>query len=228
MKNHTATTAAVLFCVATLASGLAQAQTSVQIKWLGMDTAGTKVSSFDTTLSSSPVTQTTYSATALNYTYMATGDSFIAYCIEPQSSNGRKNGVYTYLASTLDTSTGTGKLLEGLYSTQFANLTTYDKKAAFQVAVWEIVREQSGSLDATTGNFHVAAGTSASVISMANSFLSSASSYSGTGAYKFTQLTSVGQQDLLVAAAVPEPQTYAMFLAGLGAIGLLARRRLPR
>ena len=28
-------------------------------------------------------------------------------------------------------------------------------------------------------------------------------------------------------AAVPEPETYAMFLAGLGLVGLLARRRIP-
>ena len=100
---------------AALAFGLAataQAQTSVQIKWLGMDTAGTKVQSFDTTLSDAAITPDSYAATALNYTYAATGNSFIAYCIEPQASNGRKNGTYTYSSSSLDTTTRTGKLLE--------------------------------------------------------------------------------------------------------------------
>lgn len=224
MNTRNALTAALVLGFAAAAS----AQTSVQIKWLGMDAAGTKVSTYDTTLSSTPVTPASYAATALNYTDMATGDSFIAYCIEPQASNGRRNGVYNYIASSLDTTTGTGKLLEGLYSTQFAGLSTYDQKAAFQVAVWEIVREQSGTLDASTGNFHVASGTSANIVEMANSFLGAASSYSGTGSYKFTTLSSATQQDLLVAAAVPEPQTYAMLLAGLGAVGMIARRRLPR
>lgn len=222
------------FLAAAMALGFAagaHAQTSVQIKWLGMDTAGTKVSTYDTTLSSTPITPSTYAATALNYTYAASGDSFIAYCIEPQASNGRKNGVYTYLASDLDTSSGAGKLLEGLYSTQFAGLTTYDQKAAFQVAVWEIVREQSGTLDAATGNFHVADGTSKSVVELANTFLSAASNYNGTGSYKLTALSNASWQDVLVATTVspvPEPETFALFLGGLGAIGLLSRRRLAR
>jgi hypothetical protein len=34
-----------------------------------------------------------------------------------------------------------------------------------------------------------------------------------------------GAQDFALAAAVPEPQTYAMLLAGLGAVGFIARRR---
>jgi hypothetical protein len=34
--------------------------------------------------------------------------------------------------------------------------------------------------------------------------------------------------DLTLAGAVPEPQTYAMFLAGLGVLGFLARRRRNR
>jgi hypothetical protein len=33
--------------------------------------------------------------------------------------------------------------------------------------------------------------------------------------------------DLTVTPSVPEPETYAMLLAGLGAIGFMARRRLP-
>ncbi|MBW8847208.1 MAG: PEP-CTERM sorting domain-containing protein [Burkholderiales bacterium] len=50
--------------------------------------------------------------------------------------------------------------------------------------------------------------------------------------YNLTKLSNASYQDLVVASAittaVPEPQTYALFLSGLGFVGLLARRRLPR
>lgn len=37
-----------------------------------------------------------------------------------------------------------------------------------------------------------------------------------------------GAQDLAVFAPIPEPETYAMMLAGLGLQGFIARRRMGR
>lgn len=209
-------------------AGSAHADTQVSISWKGADTAGTKVASFlNINGSVQSVTSASYSATALSYVDDK-GASFLAYCIEPEASNARKGTFQLYTASAMDTSSGTGKLLEGLYSSHFAGLSSYDQKAAFQVAVWEIVRENSGTLNATSGKFFVANTTSASVVSLANSFLADAQAYAGPSQFKLTQYTNGKYQDLVVAQAVPEPQTYAMFLAGLGAVGLMARRRLRR
>ena len=63
---------------------------------------------------------------------------------------------------------------------------------------------------------------------LADSYVSAALGFTGTSTYQVSKLTSGDYQDLVVAAVVPEPQTYALLLAGLGAVGLIARRRLPR
>jgi hypothetical protein len=42
------------------------------------------------------------------------------------------------------------------------------------------------------------------------------------------QHPSSGNDTLLQITAVPEPETYAMFLAGLGLMGMMSRRRMRR
>lgn len=44
----------------------------------------------------------------------------------------------------------------------------------------------------------------------------------------FSTTLAAGYVDDISVSAVPEPETYAMFLAGLGAVGFLARRRSAR
>ena len=123
--------------------------------------------------------------------------------------------------------------LQGLFSTAYAGLTTYNDKAAFQLAVWETVLETGSSLNVNTGSFKVLGddANNIAVSALANSFLAQALAYNGPAHYSLTKLTNAGLQDLITAtsiAAVPEPETYALFLGGLGVMGLLARRRLPR
>lgn len=182
---------------------------------------------------------TSYITGALNYTDAATG-SFLAYCIEPEQSFAIKSkGFKTYTIGSF--SAAQGSMLQALYSSSFSSVHDGVQQAGFQLAVWEIVRENSGtlSLAQNNGNFYLkTAGLTGTQLStatdaqtFASSYLAAAQNYNGVALYSLTKLTNATYQDLVVAtptAAVPEPETYALFLGGLGVIGLLARRRLPR
>ncbi|MBI3349695.1 MAG: PEP-CTERM sorting domain-containing protein [Burkholderiales bacterium] len=222
---------ASLLAAGVLASQAASAANTVTIKWAGLDQSGTQLSTLDESVSSTVPVTDGYATTALNYTYTASGQSFVAYCIEPTEGNGRRNREYTYNVESF--SGAQAHNLQGLFSTSYAGLSTSNDKAAFQLAVWELMRETSGAYNISTGSFHLlgADANTAAVTAKASSFLAQALGYSGVAQYTLTKLTNNGLQDLVVASpltAVPEPESYALFLGGLGAIALIARRRLPR
>lgn len=228
--------AASLLTAGVLASQGASAASTVNIIWAGLDQAGTKLTTIDSTINPNVPVTDGYATSALNYSY-AGGESFIAFCIEPNEGNGRKGRAYTYNVASF--SGEQAHNLQGLFSTSYASLATYNDKAAFQLAVWELVRETSGSFNVSAGSFYTLGDdvATAAVVAKATSFLAQALSYNGAAQYTLTKLTNLGddvnlgKQDLIVAtplAAVPEPESYALFLAGLGAIGMIARRRLPR
>lgn len=214
-----------------LAAQAASAAGTVTIKWQGVDLAGIKLSTMDAAVSATTPVTSNYATTALNYTYVDTNASFLAWCIEPNQVNGRAgvNRVYdvgSFVGQQADH-------LQGLFSSSYATLASYDDKAAFQLALWELMRESGASLNTGGGSFHIVGddATSTAVSLRANQFLTLALDYQGPARYELTRLSNAGLQDLVVATAlapVPEPESYALFLAGLGAIGMIARRRLPR
>lgn len=216
--------------LALAAASLAAQAATVDVTYLGKDTSSLVVRTSQTGQ---------VAAGVLNYVDVATG-SFLAYCIEPAQPNAPTSyGAQTY---TVDSFTGSqATLLQGLFSSTYGSVQTASQQAAFQLAVWEITRETASTLDVAlnAGSFFLRPAsssaaslqTAASLESLANSYLSAAQTYQGAPLYTLSRLTNATYQDLVVATtvnAVPEPETYAMLLAGLGIVGLMARRRLPR
>jgi PEP-CTERM motif/Thioester domain len=155
----------------------------------------------------------------------STGTSFAAFCIELAQDNATTaSGYQTYTVSSLSSSTTS--LLEDLFSSTYASLSSATEYAAFQTAIWEITHETdtSSALSILSGSFTYT-GDDASFAALVNSYLSSALSYTGSSLYTITVLSSATYQDLVTVSAVPEPSTYALMAAGLAAISLARRRR---
>jgi hypothetical protein len=125
--------------------------------------------------------------------------------------------------------TDLGRLYTNHHAAIDSTSSSGSNEAGFQLAVWEIVNERSGNYSLAAGDFK-ATGTGSSIAATWLNELStnSASAYNAdiwtvqsarTGGY--------GAQDVVVFSQipVPEPETYAMLLAGLVLIGFSARHR---
>jgi len=156
--------------------------------------------------------------------------SFIAYCIDlVQTFTFGSPFVVTPVSALVHFGATRASALDRLYTQQFAAVNTNIESAAFQLAVWEIMQETTGSYTVSGGSFTAAAtpGSNAddlSAIAQANDWLGALGS-GAFGGYTLTALTSAARQDQLMATPISEPETYAMLLAGLGLMGLMVRRR---
>jgi len=106
--------------------------------------------------------------------------------------------------------------------------STGANESAFQLAVWEIVNERSGTYSLGNGNFRATGtGSSTAAIWLSELATPSASKYSANiWTVQMTLSTGKGYaQDVVVFSPVPEPETYAMLLAGLGLLSFTAKRR---
>lgn len=168
---------------------------------------------------------------------MHNGNAFVTYCTDLYESfnwntpytnylpvaNGSLNGFTTAQADTL------GKL----YTVAGSQVDTRDESVAFQLAVWEVLYDSAYEVRnvAGRGNFYVQSGGSLGQQSLANGWLAQASAL-GSSQFSVMRLASVdapglndGHQDFLLVTSVPEPQTYALTLAGLGVMAFVGRRR---
>lgn len=152
------------------------------------------------------------------------GPSFTTYCVDLyQTINWNTNYPEytgpdtTHVFANSNAYTDLGRL----YATAGA-VTTAKEEAAFQIAVWEIAYETTGSYNLSSGSASFSGGTAASsgALMLASSWLNNLAA-SGPS---IAVLESPQHQDVIY-APIPEPSTMAMMLAGLLGLGGLARRR---
>ncbi len=157
---------------------------------------------------------------------------FQSFCVDIfHSFNFAVDSTDVLQSATLISSTAAADLGR-LYTNHHADIDSHGSsaanEAAFQLAVWEIVNEGSGAYTLGGGNFKATGTGSALAQSWLNELgIASTSNYSANIWTVQSMLTSGHgyAQDVVVFAAVPEPETYAMMLAGLGLLGFSARRR---
>ena len=151
-------------------------------------------------------------------------NTFLAFCLDPHVA--LSNTSNSYSSGAFAASDAVKRLYEGYYASSIANVSTNaNSAAAFQVALWELNNDDSNVL---TGDLRFKSLSNA-VVSEANFMLKDATTGGATikNLYNYTSLSSVNpaSQTLLSVSPVPEAQTWAMLVAGLGLLGFMARRR---
>ena len=178
-----------------------------------------------------------FSTTANTYSFTSATGSFNTWCVD--IFHWLQGGSVTYNvggASELSTVFGSSRVtaLTSLINEQYSKVNNLDTSAAFQLATWAIMfgtPGQGGGYSLNSATFQTSSGITGEAT--AQDWLANLGSAPTTGNYKITYLYQLGDQhtsqNLITLSPVPEPETYAMLLVGLGLIGLtmLQRKRMP-
>jgi hypothetical protein len=98
------------------------------------------------------------------------------------------------------------------------------ESGAFQLAVWELAYEKSGTYNLGSGNFQVASA-SDGARALANTWLANLGNSAPT--MTLSVWASANSQDLAVfsPSPIPEPEIYVMMAVGLGLMGFARRQK---
>ncbi|RFP13728.1 MULTISPECIES: PEP-CTERM sorting domain-containing protein [unclassified Duganella] len=159
--------------------------------------------------------------------WQLTGDGVntLAFCIDPYTPADYHAGYSGLVAAQ-------SSAIVGLYETSYSKVLNNgvynaNNAAAFQLALWEVLDNKDFSTGAlvlpTSGGLLPGNDQFAGV---AYGMLGDALSYTGHGgSYIYTEYSAAGSQTLLGVSAVPEADTWAMMVVGLGLLGLVSRRK---
>ena len=120
-----------------------------------------------------------------------------------------------------------GRLYTNHHNLVDSTSSTGTNEAAFQLAVWEIVNEQTGNSYDLNSGWLKASGTGASV---AQGWLNELNTTPSASMYNVNIWSVVqgpsgwGPQDVAVFTPIPEPQTYLLLIAGLALLGFGVRQ----
>lgn len=161
------------------------------------------------------------------------GASFLSYCLDLTQSApvGSSDSSYSRVSggSYSFANASAASSLSKLFTVAGSQVNSISSAAAFQLAVWEIVYEApANAYSVLTGNaiFGVQDSREIATLTQANFWLNALSNTPATAPISI--LSSTDRQDLVYGGAtapIPEPSTYALMFAGLGALGFVARRR---
>ena len=156
----------------------------------------------------------------------AQGD-FLSFCTELGENVGNGNN-YCYDVVSLEIAPSNGamgaakadqvrELFGRFYTPAFGSVLSTDAATAMQIAIWEIVFENGGSLDINGGNTRFGSGNGSALV-LADTYLKS---IDGTGPRNLdiVVMSADGVQDQII----PTPGTLA--LLGMGALAAKRRRR---
>lgn len=160
-------------------------------------------------------------------------DSFIGYCADPfQWANGSYREYAVMPLADQINDAGRYASVTRLFGHAYADtLVNATKAAGFQLALWEVFNDD-GNLG--SGKVKVLSSSSAGIISEAQRLLSLLPTWTDAGtAYDLKFYGNGTYQDYIAVdglietsvPAIPEPEQYALLLAGFGVLGWSLRRR---
>ncbi|MYN40260.1 PEPxxWA-CTERM sorting domain-containing protein [Duganella sp. FT109W] len=151
--------------------------------------------------------------------------SVLAFCIDPLTWG--IPSVTNYGASSYAPSELVRNLYESSYSQIFVGgVYNENKAAAFQLALWSVTNPANSVVLAETGGVF---DHNDEISHDANTWVQAAKDYQFNGAaqYSYTEYKSLdhSSQTVLTVSAVPEPESWAMMMVGVGLVGFMGRRK---